>query len=227
MASSRNGDSRSRRGNEPSSSPSTKTTSKRRVRARGEVEHGHAARLAGARACDGRVVERRDDRLRGSPRRRGGASRRARPGDGARPRRRGGRGASPPLATGSSGGWAAAVIRCASSRTAATGSGSERSASTSAQRARPELLDLLGDPLGLADRAAPQAALGEVDLMARQPGERRAQEREQRGPVGAQPREAEQRAERGAVGGAREPGRGPRARRGRRRSRTPSRAARA
>ena len=74
------------------------------------------------------------------------------------------------------------------------------------QRARPELLHLLCYPLGMADRASPQASFGEVDLMPRQPGKRRAEEREQRGTVGAQPREAEQRTERRAVGGAREPG---------------------
>ncbi len=72
------------------------------------------------------------------------------------------------------------------------------------ERAGPELLDLLGHALGLADRAAAQPALREVDLVAGQPGERRAQEGEQRSAVGAEPGEAEQGAERGAVNGARQ-----------------------
>ena len=43
-SSSRNGEPRSRRGSEPSSSPSTNTTSKRRVRARRKIEHRDPAR---------------------------------------------------------------------------------------------------------------------------------------------------------------------------------------
>src|SRR5205823_1925376 len=62
----------------------------------------------------------------------------------------------------------------------------------------PELLNLLGYPLGIADRPSAQAPLREVDLVARQARERRAQVREERCPFGARPGEAEQGDERAA-----------------------------
>ena len=60
------------------------------------------------------------------------------------------------------------------------------------QRLLAQLLDLLLDPGGGVDRASAQTALEEVDVPAREPGVRRAQEREQVAPLAVQPRVAQQ-----------------------------------
>src|SRR5205085_10521009 len=56
-----------------------------------------------------------------------------------------------------------------------------------------ELRDLLLDPLGLRDAAPAQATFEEVDVVAREPRVRRAQEREQLAPLAVKPGVAEQR----------------------------------
>ena len=63
---------------DPSSRPRTNTASKRRVRARIQVEHRDAAGLGGPAEPHLRALERRDDLLRPTSRRRACASRRAR-----------------------------------------------------------------------------------------------------------------------------------------------------
>ena len=86
-----------RRGKLPSSSPSTKTTSKRRVRARSEVEDGDPPGLRSRGEPDRQALERAEDVLAGRARRSARASPRARAGAGviASKARRSSREASP------------------------------------------------------------------------------------------------------------------------------------
>ena len=95
------------------------------------------------------------------------------------------------------------------------------------QRLAAQLRHLLLDPLRLGHAAAAQPALEEVDVLAREPRVRRAQEGEEVAPLAAEPREAEQREQRLAERRLVEPQPALRARTGRRASRRPSRAARA
>ena len=87
-------------------------------------------------------------------------------------------------------------MRAASTRTASTGSVGVAQLGERGEGAAVQLLPLLDDAVGGLHRAAAQPPLDEVDVAALEPGERRAQEREELAARPAEPREAQQRRQR-------------------------------
>ena len=196
-SSSRKGDGLPRRGSVPSSRPSRKTVSKRRVRARARSSTATRPRSPARAEPDLGVLERGQHLVRGQlaaerppavelvqeharPRRRP-AGRRGPPRRRAAPRGRGRRAAS----------------SAASARTASTGPAALAQRLERRQRLPVAQLDrLLLHALAGGDAAAAQAALEEVDVRAREARERRAEERVEIAAAALLPFEAEQREQR-------------------------------